>query len=48
MTKWVSTQYQISRVLIQVVDLMISDTDISGIKCWVSEYPKFVLARAEQ
>ena len=48
MTKWVLAQYQISRFLIQVMYLMISDIDILGIKCWVLEYSQLVSARAEQ
>ena len=44
MTKWMSIQYQISRVLIQVMYLMIPDTDILGIKCWVSDYSQLISA----
>jgi hypothetical protein len=44
MTKWMSVQYQISRVLIQVMYLMIPDTDILGIKCRVSDYSQLISA----
>ena len=39
MAKWVSARCQISRALVQGLYLMVSDTDVSDIKCWVSACP---------